>query len=304
MKYGRSRAATLIGIVRQLPRVEKRIRYEHAVLQEMIAAHQFDGIISDNRFGLYHPQIPCVFMTHQLLIKSSMGSMIDRQLQKLNYRFINRFSECWVVDEQYNGLAGELSHPSALPAVPVNYIGTLSRFKFTEGVEKKGHLLISLSGPEPQRTILENNLLGQVAKYPGTATIVRGLPSSDKILPSSNDISCFNHLPVSGFADEFAKAEFVISRAGYSTIMDIQKMRKKSILIPTPGQPEQEYLSRQLTEKKLALGISQKAFRLNDALKVASQFDYHVGVNENTLLHDAIRNFLKTITAGRKDSAQ
>ncbi len=247
------------------------IKKEHKWLQEIVATHKIDAVISDNRYGLYHPAIPCIFITHQLTIKSPFGKWTERLLQKRNYKYINRFTQCWVPDNKEKSLAGDLSHPPQLPAVPVHYIGTLSRFKKTKIAEIKDHLLIVLSGPEPQRTLLENKLLPQISQYNGTATIVRGLPGNHNIIPSSNMIRCYNHLSADELNTEMEKADVVISRSGYSTVMDLATLQKKSILIPTPGQTEQEYLADYLSEKGWAAVASQKGFSLIQELKKVKQ---------------------------------
>ena len=117
-----------------------------------------------------------------------------------------------------------------------------------------------LSGPEPQRTILENKIINEVSHYPGTATIVRGLPSTQSVIPSTGMIKFYNHLSARELNEEIEKADWVISRSDYSTIMDLAKLQKKSILIPTPGQTEQEYLAKELWQKKIAFSIEQKEF--------------------------------------------
>src|SRR6185503_2191019 len=229
----------------------------------------------DNRYGLYHENIFSVFITHQLRIKSSLGKLSEDVLQKWNYRLISKFNECWVPDEKgEDNLAGELSHPAKLPSIPVKYIGSLSRFKKPGDGEVKDHLLVILSGPEPQRTILENRIIDQIVKYPGTATIIRGLPGEKNILPSTNTIHFYNHLTTEELNKEMMKAEFVIGRSGYSTIMDIAALQKKSILIPTPGQTEQEYLADHLMKKQFAFCIAQKNFSLQKAIDEAMRFDY------------------------------
>ena len=133
-------------------------------------------------------------------------------------------------------------------------------------------MLFILSGPEPQRTILENKLIDQVVSYPGTATIIRGLPGEKNIIPSTNTIRFYNHLSSDDLNTEMMKAAFVISRSGYSTVMDISVLDKKSILIPTPGQTEQEYLAGHLMKKNLAFCINQKSFSLAKALEEATIF--------------------------------
>jgi predicted glycosyltransferase len=256
-------------------------------------------VIADNRYGLYSPEIPCVFITHQLTIKSPLGKWTEKFLQKKNYRYINYFDECWVPDEAgEDNLAGELSHPLKKPAVPIHYIGILSRFEIENIQEEKDHLLIILSGPEPQRSLLEKKIIKDASTYRGTATIVRGLPGySASFLPSTNMVRFYNHLESSELNKEMQRAEYIVSRTGYSTIMDVMKLRKKTILIPTPGQTEQKYLSDYLLQKKIAFTISGKDFSLMNSLQKAKQFFYHFPTHNNNeqLLQQVISSFISSI---------
>lgn len=267
----------------------------------MVKEFGFDAVISDNRFGLNYPGIPSVFITHQLRIKSPFGKLATNLLQKRNYRYINRFTECWIPDlESDNGLAGELSHPAYMPGIPFYYTGTLSRLKKINAAVQKRHLFISLSGPEPQRGLLEDRLVYDISRYNGTAVIVRGLPGEANLIPSTNDIRFYNHLPAAEFSTEMEKAEWVISRSGYSTVMDLACLEKKSILVPTPGQPEQEYLGKYLEENKFAVCISQKNFSLSKALDKAAGFNYRFTTTMNRL-PGIVDSFLKKITSSSRD---
>jgi len=255
-------------------------------LRQAVNEHHFDAIISDNRYGLYHSSVPSIIITHQLNIKTNLGKWPDRLVQQRNYKYINRFSECWVPDDEGGtNLAGDLSHPLKKPATKIRYLGILSRLNETIGIEEAGHLLISISGPEPQRTVLEEKIINDIAHYSGTATIVRGLPGHVNIIPSSNTLKFYNHLPAEALNKEMNRAEYIISRSGYSTIMDARMLRKKTILIPTPGQTEQEYLAGYLHEKKMALHVTQKSFSLSSALQRAKSFAYDIesDIRENRL---------------------
>ena len=267
-------------ILLQIPSILNSIKEENKWLKEQLGKFGFEGVISDNRYGLYHEKIFSVFITHQLYIKSSLGKWSEKILQQWNYKFINRFHECWVPDEEgENNLAGELSHPAKLPKVPVKYIGALSRLSSSSPLKDeaiKGHLLIILSGPEPQRTILENKVVDQIVNYPATATIVRGLPGEKDIIPSTNTIHFYNHLSSEELNNEAMKAEFIISRSGYSTVMDIAALRKKSILIPTPGQTEQEYLGDHLMKKQFSFCLDQNSFSLLKNVEEARNFEYRL----------------------------
>ena len=298
VKYGRSSIGLIKNLLFQWPALSRSIRREHKWLEQMINEYQFDAVISDNRFGLYQHTVPCIFMTHQLAIKSPFGKWTESFLQRYNYRFINRFTACWIPDnEKGNDLAGDLSHPKNLPLIPVHYTGYLSRLKQSELPEKKAHLFISLSGPEPQRSLLEDKLINQLSHYNGTAVLVRGLPNAGRLIPSTNDIQFYNHLPTEQYEAEMAKAEYVISRSGYSTVMDLAVMSKKSILIATPGQTEQEYLSRYLEERKIALSIDQTEFKLEDALNKAANFPYRKVEDTENRLSATIAGFLTTLKA-------
>lgn len=295
--YAKTKRGLPWRIIRQSRKLLVAFQSENLWLKKVVPEYSFDAIISDNRFGLFHEAIPSVFITHQLLIKTFTGKWTEKVLQKINYKYINRFTECWVPDiETENSLAGELSHPDKKPKIPVRYIGLLSRFEKKETVIQQNHLLIILSGPEPQRTMLEEKIIKEVSNYNGTATIVRGLPGSTTLIPSTNMIQLFNHLPAIKLNEEMLKAEYVISRSGYSTVMDIMNLQKKSILIPTPGQTEQEYLARYYRKNNMAYIAGQKDFSLVDSIEKAKQFPYHLpSIPPGKKLHTVMQQFLSTL---------
>jgi len=298
IKYAKSSFGLIKNIIFQTPKLLRSIRNEHLWLQQIVEEYGFDAVISDNRFGLYHKKIPSIFITHQLTIKSPFGKWTEKMLQRRNYKYINRFTECWVPDyESENNLAGDLSHPTLKPTTPLKYIGALTRIKDKAVVKKEKHLAVILSGPEPQRSILEEKLINEISHYNGTATFIRGLPGNDSIIPSTNMIQFYNHLPTEALNIAMQEAEFMICRSGYSSVMDIAALQKKSIMIPTPGQTEQEYLADMLMKKGFAVCYKQNDFSLEDALQTAIEFNYSFPVlQSDDLLKNRIINFLKSIT--------
>jgi hypothetical protein len=303
--YSKSKKGLFWKMIKQMPKIISAVRIEHHWLKKMIAIYDFDAVISDNRFGLYHSKVPTIFITHQLNIKTSLGKWTEKIVKRLNYKYINRFSECWIPDiSGENNLAGELSHPLNKPIIPVKYIGLLSRFNkdqnsFTLPVgsfEENNHLLFILSGPEPQRSILEDKIIDEVSHYSYTATIIRGLPLSLSVMPSTGMIKFYNHLPAMELSEEITKAEWVISRCGYSTVMDVVKMQKKSILIPTPGQTEQEYLAQHLNQKQIAFCIDQDNFSLESAIEKAKSFNYQIpDANSKDQIQEAVQSLLRNL---------
>jgi UDP-N-acetylglucosamine transferase subunit ALG13 len=296
--YAKTSAGLIWQMIKQIPKITGAIRSENRWLKKIQQEYGFDAVISDNRYGLYHPEIPCVFITHQLKIKSGIGKWAEKILQKKNYKYISRFSQCWAPDADHeNNLAGDLSNPQKKPAVPLKYIGWLSRFQKKETGIKKNHICIILSGPEPQRGLLEEKIINEISHYNGTATIIRGLPGALSLIPSTNMIRFYNHLSSDKIHEEIAAAEYIISRSGYSTIMDIAALQKRSILIPTPGQTEQEYLAARLAQKNMAVCLKQKDFSLQKSLAAAANHNYvPFPENDNTLLQKAVGELLFSLS--------
>jgi spore coat polysaccharide biosynthesis predicted glycosyltransferase SpsG len=285
----------------QAPAIFQTIKDEHAWLDAMIEEQQIDLVISDNRYGLYSKKIPCVLITHQLTIKMPFA-WLERHVQKIHYSLINRFHTCWVPDSKGTlNLGGDLSHTMKMPAIPVKWIGLLSRFAPSKSAQTEVQTnndptpsfayqyCFLLSGPEPQRTLLENNILKNTEGLKEPMVLVRGLPSSQNIstdtskhtekpispnpLPASlpQQLTVYNHLPAADLAPLILSSEWIICRSGYSTLMDLAALRKNAILIPTPGQTEQEYLAKQLLEQGMAFSVAQSKFSLSESIAQAKK---------------------------------
>ncbi|RFS23424.1 glycosyl transferase family 28 [Chitinophaga silvatica] len=263
-----------LKIIQQIPKIFKAVRYEQKWLKKIVADYQINAVISDNRFGLYHKDIPCVFITHQLLIKTPFGGWSERILQKINYHFINKYSQCWIPDFEGNdNLSGELAHPAQLPH-HTSYIGCLSRFVNKPGVSKKYDLLVLISGPEPQRTNLEKIIISQVQSLSIKTLIVSGLPGNHTSTQIAPNVDQVNHLNAEALNEAILASDMVLSRSGYTTLMDLVRLDKKAILVPTPGQSEQVYLGEYLMEKGYFYSLSQEGFDLKSALEKAAAFQF------------------------------
>jgi UDP-N-acetylglucosamine:LPS N-acetylglucosamine transferase len=263
------------SLLGQWPRVSKAIKMEQKWLANLLATEHFDAVISDNRYGLYHPTVPCVFITHQLMIQTG-STLTNTLLQRWHYRMINRFSACWVPDTaEADNLSGKLAHPKTMPAIPVAYIGPLSRMKKQKDGKKTIGLCIVLSGPEPQRTYFEKIILEQLKPLCISVILVRGLPNkNEKIVPPNKYTVVHNHLPGEALSAAMQSAEFVLCRSGYSSVMDLVTLACRAILVPTPEQTEQEYLAESLKQKQIAFSVSQQNFNLAKALNEAQYFTY------------------------------
>ena len=274
VRYSKNKWLLFFSLLTQLPKLFRRIYYEHKWLKKIIKENNIGMVISDNRLGMYNSTITCIYITHQLKIKT--GNRFTEQLaQKIHYFFINKYSACWVPDNKAaNNLAGDLSHPEFLPKTPVKYLGPLSRFEKTT-VNKKYDYLVLISGPEPQRTIFEELMLEELKKVSGKIMLVRGLPEDDKPLIQNNDkIEIHNHLAAAALNRAILQSGIVICRSGYTSIMDLIKLDQKAILIPTPGQTEQEYLAAYLMQQKIFFSAPQNNFSLPAALNAITDFPF------------------------------
>ncbi len=282
-----------------LPQILKGIYKEHKMLNRIIDEHKIDIVVSDNRFGLWSKKVKSIFITHQILIKSPVKSMFfDKILFSFNKTFIKNYNECWIPDFEGNiNLSGDLSHKYRLP-VDTYFIGPLSRFKNTEQIteNKSIELLVLLSGPEPQRTIFEEIILKQLESINSKTVIVQGIPEKDEVKTISEKLTIYSHLDSYSLEKIIQQSEIVLCRSGYSTIMDLHVFGKKAILVPTPGQTEQEYLANYYMEKKYFYAVSQKLFNLNEAL---IQSEVYTGVqakSDDKILKERVGILLTTIS--------
>lgn len=253
-----------------VPSLLQRICQEHRSLLRLVRERRIHGIVSDNRYGLWHPFIPSVFMTHQIHIRSPLlGGLLFR----INRSFIKRYGTCWIPDigGESGNLAGELCHSKAIPE-NCRFVGPLSRFApageesgtathsdtgpddrrsairdqqpfAPSPLPQEPSILALLSGPEPQRSMLEQEILAAFKAHPGPTRLIRGLPEKTEKEEQIAGIACHGHLASKPLQKAIEAADVILSRPGYSTIMDLSTFGKRAIFIPTPGQTEQEYLA-------------------------------------------------------------
>ena len=224
------------------PTLLQSIWQEHRLLDGIIKEFRLDRVISDSRFGLWNKQVESIFITHQIEILSpKMQSVINR----LNSWVMRQYDEVWIPDfQELPGLAGRLSHPKNLPA-NAKYIGPLSRFRnsIQKNPNPKWDAVAIISGPEPQRSLFEKNLIKRFEGENLSALIISGKPGQSSS-PSSSRIQVIPHLSDHEMLEAIRNAKHIISRSGYSTIMDFHVLGVEAEMIPTPGQTEQEYLAK------------------------------------------------------------
>jgi hypothetical protein len=179
-----------------------------------------------------------------------------------------RYAECWIPDfPGDDNLSGMLSHHCKVPA-NTHYIGPLSRFVILSEspviLSESPVTLAILSGPEPQRTVFEDIIIAQKDRLPGKLIIVAGTPGENR--QPGHDILRYPWLDGPALKYLIEKADLIICRSGYSTIMDLCHLGKSALLVPTPGQPEQEYLAGYLAGKYKVTTVKQRQLSRIDHL--------------------------------------
>lgn len=263
--YPENGASLRLKLLKDSPQIWNAIRKEHNMLKSLIREHNLHGVISDNRLGLYSKLIPSVIITHQLQVLSGATTWLSTQL---HLYFIRKFDYCWIPDvDGAHNLSGLLSHNNDDDIFKV-YLGPLSRFKVNPARQKKYDLMVLLSGPEPQRGILERKLLQEVKKYKGEVLFIAGKVGNQQVMEKKGDITYYNYLSTQGLQKALDRSEMVLCRSGYTSIMDLQKLGKKAFFIPTPGQFEQEYLAKSLDEQGIVPFASQDDFKIESLDRV------------------------------------
>lgn len=264
-----------LNVFLQTPLLLFWIFKERRFLSKLLEEVRPDMVISDNRYGLRNERALSVFVTHQLNIRMPAGfGWAGKIFNYFNHRIIRKFDHCLVPDtEHFPGLAGELSHGIKHPRLL--YSGPMSRFSSTDVLDLKkpagkipeNFILVLLSGPEPQRTRLESLLKRELIHE--NVVWFRGLPGKEFPV-KENDHWIYDHGSRQLMGWFIRESSLVICRSGYTTIMDLCVFGKKTVMIPTPGQTEQEYLAGLLQKSGYIESLEQNNLKmLMDSIRSA-----------------------------------
>ncbi len=275
------------------PKIFWQIYKEHRALKSIIKENKIDAVISDNRYGMWNKNVPSIFITHQIMIKCPPNlNFLEPVLRWITGFFIKKYDECWVPDfEAENNFSGDLAHK--YKHHNMRFIGPLSRFAGKKSKTYRQYdLLISLSGPEPQRTIFEQLVISQLKHKKLKTIVVNGTLDNDT-QKSQNGLSIYPHLETEKMEEMMCDSKVVLSRPGYSTIMDLAVTGNKAIFVPTPGQTEQEYLANRLEAKGLFYQEDQNGFDLKRALNRAIAYKGFSKFKETDCMKTAVANLAK-----------
>ncbi len=253
IRYPRNGHRMMPHLGKQLPRLWHLIKRERKAIDGIVRKEKPQVIISDNRFGARHPECLNIYITHQLKVLAGIFTPVATGIHR---HIAGKYDYIWVPDiPQAPGLAGKLSHGYTTPKV--RHTGWLSS-KFPLDIPVEYGITAVLSGPEPQRQMLEDILIRVFRKLPGTKTaLVRGVVDGSPDVRTGGTVNIYNYLHGDSLNRLLNASEYIVSRSGYTTLMDMAILGKKAIYIPTPGQTEQEYLARLQRQSGKAVVMKQ-----------------------------------------------
>ena len=251
-------------IIKRSPQILKAIFKEHKLVGKLIEQHNIIGIVSDNRYGVRRKRIPSVIITHQVRVLSGSTTRLSAGLHK---KLLKKFDAVWVPDFEHEpNLSGIMGHVNK-PSKHLIFIGPLSRFK-KQVLDLKYDLLVLLSGPEPQRSILEGKLRTLLVSSSKKILLVRGVVEHTTTSIQLQNMTLVNFLTTSELEKAIQQSEQIVCRSGYTSIMDLAVLQKKAFLIPTPGQYEQEYLAEHLQKNHVLPFAKQENFKFKDLERI------------------------------------
>ena len=264
------RSSILLNVLVKTPKILGAIIKEKHITNQLCKSLDIDLLISDNRLACYNNKVESIYISHQLElpIQNRILAFFANGVHRL---FIRQYHHCCIPDLiGHLKLAGRLSQASSIKKV--TYLGILSELK-TNSIEKDIPVLAVLSGPEPQRSHLEQLLIQESKALRIQLTIIRG--TDRKQATNSHEyLSSYDLLDRKEIQHLMDRSEIVISRSGYTSLMDIYAQPTKVFFIPTPGQWEQEYLAKHWAENFETNFSAQKSFSLKAAVEQASYPDF------------------------------
>jgi hypothetical protein len=285
-----------ISLLFKVPSLLWHIFSEHRRLKKIISENNIDIVISDNRFGLWNRKVVSAYVTHMPLIPFPEKMRFLEPAGVLLHRIIiKKYDFCFIPDLPGEvNLSGRLSHGVKVPK-NVRFIGILSRFHSPKVPGSKiFRNTIILSGPQPQKEILKQKLLTILKSDDSANVLFEALPGNGTASRRIGKIICYNHLPCPEMQDIIEHSENIISRSGYTTLMDLVSLNCTATIIPTPGQTEQEYLAEYLSENGWFYSMSQNEIN-KDLLKRRSGkiFPGEALIQSKFLLETAINELLE-----------
>ena len=294
VNYPRNKMMFLPRMAFQLPNIIIKLIKEYLQTQKVIKNENIDIIISDSRYGVISKGVPTIFIMHQLRFQfSGIFKSIEFLGEWFNFFIFRYYKEIIIPDvKMIPNLTGDLTHYGKISHhSKLHYLGifcSVSKLNVEEDID----YLFSISGPEIQRTLFEEIILRQIKNIPGKKVVVLGKPDDDRAYDKIKNTAIYNHVNRERQNEFLNRAKFIICRSGYTTVMELVALEKPALMIPTPGQTEQEYLASYYRQTGLFYTANQNGL---DLLAELNKIQYsarpsvnHIPINDT----DAFRQLL------------
>jgi len=294
IQYASKQRLLVVRLILQVPAMLVSLLREHWQTEKIVRERDIDLVISDNRYGVYSGKVPSFFVTHQLRFK------LPRTIRKFevisewfNRWYFRKYTGVLVLDEAgKENMSGDLAHSGKICRHPkLAYIGLWSTVH-KENVSQDIDVLAVISGPEPHRGIFGKKVIEQMKNMPENKVVILGKPEDtgkDYSYPGLQVYSFKNRKEVN---DLLNRAKIVVCRSGYSSTTDLVSLKKPALMVPTPGQTEQEYQAEYYRDKGYFYMVSQEEMNLSVDLKTAKKFsrikESRLKVNQYDLFYKAL----------------
>jgi len=280
---------TRLEVALNVLKLLKSLKIARKKSKEIIEKEKFDIVISDCRYDVYDKVDNSYLINHQL--RFNLPFIVRDLLEIWLAKRMSKYKYVIVPDYENNNLTGILSHDLIyFPREKIKYIGILSHIKKIR-VKQDIDYFISLSGPEKTRIELEKKILTDVKELKEKIVIAGGNPNI-KEKSFSKNIKFYSFLDSKKQEEMMNQAKFIIIRGGYTTIMELSELNKKALLIPSPGQPEQEYIAKHLEKEKYFHHVPQSTLNLKKDIEKSKNFN---GFSPIWKTHESVKKFMNII---------
>lgn len=255
-----------------MPWVLAGYRREHRETEKLVAERHFDCVVSDSRFGVWSQAVPSYCIFHSIHQVVPFLRQITEPFVEWGQRdLLKGYTKILIPDvEENGGLSGWLGHDPRLDwgEGRLVYIGPLSSLPQTD-FEQDIDVFFSVSGIEPQRGLLEELVLDALPRLSGKIIVTLGRPKDDGERREVAGTTVYGYLDRRRQAEMLSRAKLVMTRSGYTTLMELAGLGRKALFVATPGQSEQEYLAKFHRERGHVWSVEQKHLDIPRDLELA-----------------------------------
>lgn len=290
---GRRASSFYVRMSLALPIVFWTFRRERRITAELVRERGIDRVVSDSRYGVCHPGVPSFYLVHSLRqIIPGRPRRLEKRVEASQRRLLSGAHRLLIPDQEEKGLAGDLCHGLACDwGGRLEFLGILSSVR-RRPVPQDVDCFVSISGAEPQRTLFEERVLAQVREVPGRVVVALGRPDAPDVRSDDGRVTVYGYLDRADTETMLNRARLVVTRSGYSTLMELVELGKKALLVPTVGQSEQEYLGDRLESLGWMHCVRQRRLDLPRDVEAARTY---AGLPPMRPTADSVERFLEAV---------